>query len=506
MPALGENLLLAAGMLADPQLLAVILLASVFGLFVGAIPGLTATMATALLVPVTFFMPPLAAVSAIVACTAMAITAGDIPGCLIRMPGTPASAAYTDETYAMTRRGLAAQALGSSLLSSVIGGLVGAVVLIVAAPILAGFALRFSSFEYFWLAVIGLSCAALVSSSDLLRGMVALLIGLFLSTVGMDGVTGTPRFDLGVTELLGGLNFIPIMIGMFAVSEILKHLVNEAAGSRLPELPQVVGRVFSGVWALLRRYPRNVARGAATGTLIGVLPGAGGDLGAWVSYAMARRFSKTPEKFGAGHPEGVIEAGAANNAALSGAWVPALVFGIPGDAVTAIAVGVLVMKGLNPGPQLFESQAPTLYAIYLVFILANLALLPLGWLAIRLATPLLRIPRHQLSAVILLCCVVGSFAINNTTFDIGVMLVAGLAAFVLDRQGVPIGPIILGLVLGPMVERNFLTSMVIADGRFIGFFERPLAAGLGVAALVIWTMVLARPLWTRWRGSGWSWG
>jgi len=429
----------------------------------------------------------------------MAITAGDIPGCLIRMPGTPASAAYTDETYAMTRRGLAAQALGSSLVASVIGGLAGALVLIVAAPSLAGVALRFSSFEYFWLAVIGLSCAAFVSSSDLLRGMIALLFGLFLSTVGMDGVTGTPRFNLGLTELMGGLNFIPIMIGMFAVCEILRNLVSDAAGARVPDAPQAVGRVLAGVGGLLLRYRRNVVRGSATGTLIGVLPGAGGDLGAWISYAMARRFSKTPEKFGTGHPEGVIEAGASNNAALSGAWVPTLVFGIPGDAVTAIAVGVLVMKGLNPGPQLFEAQAPTLYAIYLVFIVANLALLPLGWLAIRLATPLLRIPRHQLSAVILLCCVVGAFAINNTTFDIGVMLVAGLMAFALDRLGVPIGPIILGLVLGPMVERNFLTSMVIADGRFIGFFERPLAAVLGVAAFVIWTLVLARPLWTRWR-------
>ena len=497
MPGFAEQFATALGMLADLQLLLVIVLASVFGLFVGAIPGLTATMATALLVPVTFFMPPLAAVSAIVACTAMAITAGDIPGCLIRMPGTPASAAYTDETYAMTRRGLAAQALGSSLVSSVIGGLAGALVLIVAAPLLAGFALRFSSFEYFWLAVIGLSCAAFVSSSDLLRGMIALLIGLFLSTVGMDGVTGTPRFDFGFTELMGGLNFIPIMIGMFAVCEILHNLVSDAAGARLPDIPQAVGRVFDGVAGLIVRYRRNVARGSATGTLIGVLPGAGGDLGAWISYAMARRFSKTPEKFGTGHPEGVIEAGASNNAALSGAWVPALVFGIPGDAVTAIAVGVLVMKGLNPGPQLFESQAPTLYAIYLVFILANLALLPLGWLAIRLATPLLRIHRHQLAAVILLCCVVGSFAINNSSFDIGVMLVFGMLAFVLDRLAVPIGPIILGLVLGPMVERNFLTSMVIADGRFVGFFERPIAAALGAVAIAIWLLVLSRPWWGR---------
>lgn len=481
----------ALGMLADVQLLTVILLSSIFGLFVGAIPGLTATMATALLVPVTFFMSPLAAVAAIVACTAMAITAGDIPGCLIRMPGTPASAAYTDETYAMTRRGLAAQALGSSLVSSVIGGLAGAAVLIVLAPVLASFALRFSSFEYFWLALIGLSCAALVSSSDLLRGMIALLLGLFIATVGMDGVTGTPRFTLGFTPLMGGLNFIPIMIGMFAVCEILKGLESRA-GSTVGHVPQTVGSIFSGVIRLIVQYRRSVMRGSVVGTLIGVLPGAGGDLAAWVSYAMSKRFSATPEAFGTGHPEGVIEAGASNNSALSGAWVPAMVFGIPGDAVTAIAVGVLIMKGLNPGPQLFEAQAPTLYAIYLVFILANLLLLPLGWLAIRLATPLLRIPRQQLSAIILLFCILGAYAINNSAFDVGVMLLFGAVAWLLDRVGIPIGPVILGLVLGPMVERNFLTSMVIADGNFLGFFDRPIAAGLGVIAIAIWVVVLWR--------------
>jgi putative tricarboxylic transport membrane protein len=485
------NFATALGMLADVQLLTVILLSSIFGLFVGAIPGLTATMATALLVPVTFFMSPLAAVSAIVACTAMAITAGDIPGCLIRMPGTPASAAYTDETYAMTRRGLAAQALGSSLVSSVIGGLAGAAVLIVLAPVLASFALRFSSFEYFWLALIGLSCAALVSSSDLLRGMIALLLGLFIATVGMDGVTGTPRFTLGFTTLMGGLDFIPIMIGMFAVCEILKGLESRAGSSAGP-VPQAVGSIFSGVMRLIMQYRRSVLRGSVVGTLIGVLPGAGGDLAAWVSYAMSKRFSATPEAFGTGHPEGVIEAGASNNAALSGAWVPAMVFGIPGDAVTAIAVGVLIMKGLNPGPQLFEAQAPTLYAIYLVFILANLLLLPLGWLAIRLATPLLRIPRQQLSAIILLFCVLGAYAINNSAFDVGVMLLFGVVAWLLDRVGIPIGPVILGLVLGPMVERNFLTSMVIADGNFLGFFDRPIAAALGVTAIAIWVVVLWR--------------
>ncbi|WP_137178314.1 tripartite tricarboxylate transporter permease [Roseomonas sp. AR75] len=484
-----EQVLAAAGMLADPQLILVIAVACVFGLFVGAVPGLTATMATALMVPFTFFMEPLAAVSAIVACTAMAITAGDIPGCLIRVPGTPASAAYTDETYAMTRKGLAAQALGSSLVSSVIGGLFGAVVLMVAAPLLARIALNFSAFEYFWLAMIGLSCAAFVASADPLRGILALLIGLFVSTIGMDAVSGAQRFTFGSTALTGGLSFIPAMIGLFAVAEILRALLSGEARKPFAQ-PQQVQGVFHGIGGLMRRYWKNNLRGSILGTAIGALPGAGGDIAAWMSYATARKFSKTPEKFGTGHPEGVIEAGASNNAGLSGAWIPALVFGIPGDAVTAIAVGVLIMQGLNPGPQLFTQQAETLYAIYMVFILANLLLLPLGWLAIRLARPILSVPRTQLMAAILLFCVVGAFAINNSMLDIAVMLGFGVLGLLLGKVGVPVAPVILGMVLGPLVEQNFLAAMVIADGRFMGFFERPIAAALGVAAILVWTLPL----------------
>jgi TctA family transporter len=484
-----EQVIAAAGMLADPQLILVIAAACVFGLFVGAVPGLTATMATALMVPFTFFMEPLAAVSAIVACTAMAITAGDIPGCLIRVPGTPASAAYTDETYAMARKGLAAQALGSSLLSSVIGGLFGALVLMVAAPMLARVALNFSAFEYFWLAMIGLSCAAFVASADPLRGILALLIGLFVSTVGMDAVSGAQRFTFGSTALTGGLSFIPAMIGLFAVAEILRALLSGEASKPYAQ-PQQVQGVFHGVGGLIRRYWRNTLRGSVLGTAIGALPGAGGDIAAWMAYATARKFSRTPEKFGTGHPEGVIEAGAANNSGLSGAWIPALVFGIPGDAVTAIAVGVLIMQGLNPGPQLFTQQSETLYAIYMVFILANLLLIPLGWLAIRLARPILSVPRPQLMAAILLFCVVGAFAINNSMLDIGVMLGFGVLGLLLGKVGVPVAPVILGMVLGPLVEQNFLAAMVIADGRFMGFFERPIAAALGVAAILVWTLPL----------------
>jgi TctA family transporter len=496
-----EQLLAAAAMVTDPQVLLVIGIACVFGLFVGAVPGLTATMATALLVPFTFFMEPLSAVAAIVACTTMAITAGDIPGCLIRVPGTPASAAYVDETHAMARKGLAAQALGASLVSSVIGGLFGAMVLMVAAPLLAAVALGFSAFEYFWLALIGLSCAAFVSSADPLRGILALLIGLFVATVGMDAVSGAQRFTFGSTALTAGFSFVPAMIGLFAVSEVLRALLAGQAHRPFAQPGQVRG-VFAGLGGLLARCWRNKLRGSVLGTAIGALPGAGGDIAAWMAYASARRFSKTPEKFGTGHPEGVIEAGAANNAGLSGAWIPALVFGIPGDAVTAIAVGVLIMQGLNPGPNLFTTQAETLYAIYLVFILANLLLIPLGWAAIRLARPILSVPRPQLMAAILLFCVVGSFAINNSSLDIGVMLGFGVLGLLLGKVGVPVAPVILGMVLGPLVEQNFLAAMVIADGRMLGFFERPVAAGLGVLAILVWLAPVVLMLLRRRGGAG----
>jgi TctA family transporter len=484
-----QPLLEAFRLIADPQVVITVLLASIFGLFVGAIPGLTATMATALLVPMTFFMDPLSSIAAIVACTAMAITAGDIPGCLLRIPGTPASAAYTDETFMMTKKGLGAQALGSSLVSSVIGGLFGAVVLMVAAPSLARVALNFSSFEYFWLACIGLSCAALVSASGFVAGLLSLFIGLLIACVGMDVISGSPRFTFGSVQLMGGVSFVPAMIGMFAISELLDSLLNGTVRQRFAK-PQKITGIFHGILPLISKYRKNVARGSIIGTIIGILPGAGGDIAAWITYATARRFSKEPQKFGTGHPEGVIEAGAANNAGLSGAWVPALVFGVPGDAVTAIAVGVLFMKGINPGPRLFETQGAMLYAVFMIFLIANIALLPFGWLAIRAASKILSVPRPQLMAVILLFCIVGSFAINNTVFDIGAMLVFGILAFALSKAGIPIAPIILGIVLGPLLEQNFLTSMTIADGSLVAFFERPIAGILGVFVLLLWSIPL----------------
>jgi putative tricarboxylic transport membrane protein len=490
-----DALIAGAGLVFQPSVLIVIVGAALFGLFVGAIPGLTATMATALLVPVTFFMAPVPAVAAIVTATAMAIFSGDIPSALLRMPGTPASAAYTDEAYLLTRSGRPELALGAGLVFSVLGGIFGVVVLSFAAPALAEVALKFSSFEYFWLVLLGFTCAIFIAGNDLLKGAVSLLLGLLVGCVGLENPAGAPRWTFGNAELTGGISLIPLMIGMFAISEVLRFATSRARPVMAVERP--FGNVFAGMWALVRRYPVQLLRGSALGTAVGALPGAGADIAAWMAYAMSKRFSKEPEKFGTGHVEGIVEAGAANNSALGGAWIPALVFGIPGDSITAIAIGVLYLKNMNPGPTLFVDQPQNMYAVFIVFMLAQLLMLPFGWLAIKAAKQVLRIPAAVLMPLILLFCIVGSFAINNSVFGVVVMAVAGVAAFFMERWGFPVAPTVLGVVLGTMLEEQFFSSLVKADGRVLAFFERPIAAGLGALVISIWCWPLARRLLRR---------
>ncbi len=483
----------AIGLVFQPYVLMVILLSALFGLFVGSIPGLTATMATALLVPVTFFMDPVPAFAAIVTAVAMAIFAGDIPGALLRIPGTPASAAYVDEAYAMTRKGQAERALGTSLVCASLGGLFGTLVLVTSAPTLADFALNFSSFEYFWLASLGLTCAAIISTEAPVRGLISLLIGLFISTIGLGIVGGYPRFTFGSIELMGGVSFIPAMIGMFAVSEVLRYTTTII---HLPPVSQEpIRNLFKGLGPTLYRYKVNLLRGSLIGTAIGALPGAGADIAAWIAYAVSKKSSKEPEKFGTGNVEGLVDAGSANNAGLGGAWVPAIVFGIPGDSITAIVIGVLYMKGMNPGPTVFLYQPELIYAVFVTFFIANIALIPLGFLAIRSARQVLRIPRESLMPIILMFCIVGSFAINNTVFGVTVMLILGVIAYVMEENHIPVAPAILGIVLGPMLEDNFLTSMIKSDGSIVGFFERPIAGFLGVVTILVWLI----PLFLRFR-------
>src|SRR5207248_3606082 len=273
---------------------------------------------------------------------------------LMRMPGTPASAAYTDEAYAMTKKGQAGLALGAGLVFSALGGLFGTAVLMVSAPALAEFALKFSSFEYFWLVLLGLTCAVFITSDRPLKGFVTLMLGLLVASVGLNNPAAFPRFTFGNTELLGGIGMIPMMIGMFAISEIIRFAVD--LNPPLKVVDQPIRNVFAGMWKLTTKYPMQILRGSALGTLVGALPGAGADIAAWMPYAVSKKMSKEPHKFGTGHVEGIIESGAANNSALAGAWIPALVFGIPGDSITAIVIGVLYMKNMNPGPTLFTQN------------------------------------------------------------------------------------------------------------------------------------------------------
>ena len=478
----------AVSLIADPFILFVIVLCSVYGLFVGSIPGLTATMAVALIVPFTLHMDPLPALAAIVTLEATAIFAGDIPGALVRIPGTPSSAAYTDDSYALTQKGMAHAVLGVSLAFSVIGGLFGAIVLMLVARSLAAFALNFTSYEYFWLALLGLSSAALVSRGSPVKGALSLGLGLLLATVGLDPVDGFARFSYGHPDLTGGVSFIPAMIGLFGFSEVLRNILRPGAGVPPPQTSH--GKMLKTVLRLLARRKTSLLRSASIGTVIGALPGAGADIAAWVSFAASKKFSKNPEEYGRGSLEGVGDATAANNSALAGAWVPALVFGIPGDTVTAIAIGVMLIKGLRPGPMIFERQPEFIYATYLVFLIANILLLPLGYLAIRAGSRIVTLPRRMLIPAILIFCVVGAFAINNSTFDIGIMLVMGIVGYYLEANKVPVGPVVLGLVLGPTIEMQFMTSLIKSDGSLLAFFTRPVAGALGTSCLLLWTSPL----------------
>lgn len=470
-----------------------ITLSAIFGLFVGSVPGLTATMSVALLVPITFFLDPVPAIAAIATASATAIFAGDIPGALLRIPGTPASAAYVDEAYALTKQGRSEVALGTSLITAALGGLIGVTLLTFFAQQLAAFAVKFSSVEYFWLGCLGLTAAVAVSTTSLSRGALSLMIGLLISTVGIDIATGHPRFTFGQMNLLDGVSFVPAMIGMFALSQVIRSVTIDL-DVKAPVAK--IGSLTVQMWGTVKVYWKNILRSATLGNILGALPGAGADIAAWVAFSLSKRFSKTPEKFGTGHPEGIADAGAANNSAVAGAWTPALVFGIPGDTVTAIAIGVMMLKGITPSPRVFETDGTLVYAIFLAFALANLLMIPLGMVAIRMARHALSIPTRILMPIILIFCIVGAYAVDNTLFSVWIMLGLGVLAYFMEENGIPIAPAILGIVLGKVIEKNFLITMLKTEGDLLGFFDRPVAAVLGVATLTLWIYLIARAIYS----------
>ncbi|MEO1103027.1 MAG: tripartite tricarboxylate transporter permease [Pseudomonadota bacterium] len=472
--------------------LTVILLATLYGTFVGAMPGLTATMAVALLVPFTFFMDPVPAISAIIATTTTAIFAGDIAGALLRMPGTPASAAYVDDSFRLARRGAARRVLFVSLMTASIGGIVGVAILTLTAPQLARFAIGFSSYENFWLATLGLTCAIFAGSGTVAKNFASLFFGLFIASVGIDVAVGHPRFTFGNVELLDGISFIPAMIGLFAMSEVLRNARAGRHAVRLDIKLDGLAVAFAGAARSLRGFKRVIAQSSLLGTLIGALPGAGADVAAWIAYALAKRGSKKPKEYGDGSFEGIAAGGSANNAGVAGAWTPALVFGIPGDSVTAIAIGVLLMKGLTPGPQIFTNDPTLVGALFGSFFIANIVMLFTGALAIALATLILKVPRSVLMPLILLSSLVGAFAITGSVMAIWIVLALGIIGFFMEENGIPMAPAILGIVLGRVLEDNFMLSMLKSQGEIGAFFDRPVAAVLGTLTVALWALLLIR--------------
>ena len=458
-------------------------LAMLFGIFVGSIPGLTATMAVALLIPITYYIDPRASFAVILGVSFTAIFAGDIPATLYRIPGTPASGAAVLDGFEMNKKGKGTLALTIDLICSSLGGLFGILLLILISPLLAKFALRFTNFEYFWLGIFGLSMTAALSQGKMLNGFISATIGLAISTIGIDITTGFPRFAFGNVHLVGGVSFIPVMIGLFGFSEVLmdltkKEKLNKPTIKGLGKLPIV--EALRTIW----NYKVRFLFSSLIGVFVGALPGAGADVAAWVSYGIAENTSKERNKFGKGYPEGVIAPTSANNAAIGGTWIPAFVFGVPGDTITAIVLGAMLMYGLRPGPNIFSQSKGLMESIFAIGIITQFFLLPFGLLGIKVSGLALKLPKNILLVSITFFSIIGSFAIKSDFFDVYIMLIAGLIGFLLEKVEVPLAPLILGLILGPMVEDNLRVGLIKTGGSFLPFITRPISFALIISIIL----------------------
>jgi len=454
------------------------------GILVGGTPGLTATMAVALIVPITYYMDPLAGLAMILGVSFTSIFAGDIPATLLRIPGTPASAAAVLDGFEMSKKGKGSLALTIDLICSAIGGLIGVLLLIIIAPPLAKFALKFTNFQYFWLGMFGLSMSAVLSTSNNIRGLISAVLGLLVSTVGIDITTGFPRFTFGNIELMGGIGFIPVMIGLFGISEVFKNVKNRDRLTQRTIHDKINISLFK---TLLIVWERKwiVLKSSFIGTCVGALPGAGADIAAWVAYGIEKKTSKKPEEFGKGSIDGVIAPTSANNAALGGTWIPALVFGVPGDSITAIVLGAMLMYGLRPGPLIFQQSPDLVKGIFAIALISQFFLIPVGLLGIKAYGRILRLPRNIIMVFVLIFSVVGSYAIRNSFFDIYIMLFFGIIGYIFENLNVPLAPMVLGVILGPMIEDNLRVGLIKTGGNYLPFLTNPISAVL--VLLIIFT-------------------
>lgn len=465
------------------QALVLITLGTVGGLLIGVLPGLGPLMGIVLLTPIAFYLDQVAAMGLLIAVYVGGSCGGAISAILLRIPGTPLAAATLLDGHPMAAKGRSGEAIGLAVASSAVGGLIGGLFLVFLSPLLAAIALRFGPFEYFALTILGMLSVSAVSRGSALKGLTVAALGLFIATFGADKFSMYNRFTFGTDSLLGGFHIVAVIVGLFAFSEMFLEIerggLNDKKDSTASHVP-----FLTSLSELVPRWV-NVVRSSIIGTSFGILPGAGGVISAFTSYAVAKSQAKPDERFGEGEPNGVIATEAANNACCGGALIPSLALAVPGDAAAAVLMGSLILIGYFPGPTLFENHLDIVGGIFLAYLFANVALLFLGiWLAPLFAYAL-RIKKRQLVPIVIVLAIVGTYAIQRSVFDLWTMLGFGILGYVLRRAGYPLAPVVIGLVLGPICEENLRRSLIFSGGDYAIFFQRPLSASIMAINIVV---------------------
>lgn len=453
------------------------------GIVFGALPGLTATMTIAVFIPFTFGLSPVIAFAFLLGLYSGSVYGGSISAILINIPGTPSAIATSLDGYPLSQMGRAGEAIGISTISSTLGGFFSVIVLMFAAPAIASVALKFSAEEYVGITLIGLSIIAIISPGSTVKGLMSGVIGLIIGIVGMDPITGYPRFIMGRAELLEGIDSIPVMIGMYGLSEMLVQI---SSSEYKVTVKQKLSRLLPPIKHIKQIFG-TVVRSSFIGVLIGALPAAGGSIAALVAYGQEKRFGKRKELLGTGIIEGVAAPEAANNASTGGALIPMLTLGIPGDAMTAVLMGGLIIQGLRPGPLLFQQQMPFVSSIFISLLLSVVFMCILGLLGAPVFAKLISFPKKYLIPAILVFGLVGSYAISNSIFDIWVLIISGIVGFLFRKIGLPIAPIILGMILGPLFESNFRRALMLSGGNWATFVQRPISLAFLIVVVVVLT-------------------
>jgi putative tricarboxylic transport membrane protein len=467
-----------------PDVFLYLLAGVVSGALIGTLPGLTATMGVAVLTPISFWLPPACGFAMLIGVYNAAIWSGGISAILINTPGTPASIASTFDGYTLTKQGNAMLALNINTVFSVFGGLVSSLCLVFFAFPLAEFALRFGPAEYATLAFFGLTMMVSVSGGSVIKGILVGFLGLLISTIGLDPMHAFKRYTFGIPALLDGINFVPVMIGLFGIGEILFQIYTSNHNEKQNITEVTKSNKFFLNWKELRRvFPFNIIT-AVVSVIIGAIPGAGGDIAAIICWGQSKRLSKRKEEYGKGSIEGLSVSCTANNAVVGGAMTTMLSLGIPGDAVTAILIGSLMMYGMSPGPRMFIENKSFVLTLIVQLVIANILILIFGLLTSRIYPKILRVKKQTLWVVVILCCILGSYAINNSNIDVIAMAIAGVFGFVLRKMNFPQGPLVLGLLLGKLLESNLRRSMALTGGSYKIFVTSPICLILLTVALI----------------------